>query len=297
MAVDVVAGLTGARKRFGAIAALDGVDLQLHAGEVLAVLGANGAGKTTAVSLLLGLLRADAGSVTLFGEDPRRLPARRRVGAMLQTGGVPETLTVAELLALFASYYPDPYPGPEVAALTGIESLLKRRYGKLSGGQQRRVQFALALVGRPRALFLDEPTVGLDIEARQGFWQVIREQVRGGCAVLLTTHYLEEAEALADRVCVLAQGRVIAEDSVAGLRARTGLRRIVCRSDLQPEALKEWPGVLDAEHDGRGLLHIQAVQVEDVLRRLFAADAGISELEVRRAGLAETFIELTREAA
>lgn len=297
MQSNVVAGLTGVHKRYGAVKALDGVDLELRCGEVLAVLGANGAGKTTAVSCLLGLLRPDDGRALLFGESPDRLSARRRIGVMLQVGGVPETLLVGELLTLFASYYADPYPVMELAVLTGVESLLKRRYGRLSGGQQRRVQFALALVGRPRALFLDEPTVGLDIEARHGFWQVIRDQVRSGCAVLLTTHYLEEAEALADRVVVLAQGRVLAQDSVAGLRARTGLRRIVCRSDLTPGELATWPDVVEASHDEHGLLHVQVSHAEAVLRRLLAADAQLAELEVRRAGLAETFVELTREAA
>lgn len=294
---EMAARLAGACKRYGAVTALDGVDLELRGGEVLALLGANGAGKTTAVSLLLGLIEPDDGDATLFGCPPRTLAARRQIGAMLQTTGVPETLRVDELIALFAGYYDSPYSLGEVAALAGVESLLRRRYGKLSGGQQRRVQFALALAGRPRALFLDEPTVGLDIEARRAFWSVIRAQVQAGCAVLLTTHYLEEAEALADRIVVLAGGRVIAQGSVDDLRARSGQRRIACRSTLAVDAVRRWPGVQEA-HGEHGRLRIVAdAAPETVVCRLLAEDPALTELEVSRAGLADTFVELTREAA
>jgi ABC-2 type transport system ATP-binding protein len=216
---------------------------------------------------------------------------------MLQTSGVPETLRVGELLGLFASYYPDPHRLADVATMAGIGSLLRQFYGTLSGGQQRRVQFALALVGRPSALFLDEPTVGLDIEARQAFWSVIRDQVGAGCAVLLTTHYLEEAEALADRVVVLASGRVIAQGSLETLRANTSERWIDCRSTLSPEVLRTWPGVTDVGTAADGRLQLRSTHPEAVVRRLLDEDSHLSELEVRRAGLAETFIELTREAA
>lgn len=297
VAAEPIATLCGVRKHYGAVTALDGVDIELRAGEVLAVLGANGAGKTTAVSILLGLVSPDEGSAALFGAEPRSIEARRLIGAMLQTSGVPDTLRVVELLALFASYYADPYPVAEVAAMAGIEPLLRRFYGKLSGGQQRRVQFALALVGRPSALFLDEPTVGLDIEARQAFWSVIRAQVRGGCAVLLTTHYLEEAEALADRVVVIARGRVVAQGTVETLRANTGERLIVCRSTLPATDIAAWPGVVQASRDDEGRLQIRSGQTEAVLRRLLSDDSELCDLEVRRAGLAETFIELTREVA
>jgi ABC-2 type transport system ATP-binding protein len=293
---DTIARLDGVHKRYGAVSALDGVDLVLRRGEVLALLGANGAGKTTAVSSLLGLVEPDRGRAELFGLPPRDLAARRRVGAMLQTAGVPDTLRVGELLSLFASYYAAPMAVAEVARLAGVADLLRRPYGKLSGGQQRRVQFGLALVGRPAALFLDEPTVGLDIESRQAFWAVIRAQVAAGCAVLLTTHYLEEAEALADRVSVLAGGKVIADGSVDALRARTVQRRISCRSGLDPATVALWPGVGSAVQEA-GRLQITADAAEAVLRRLLAADPELAELEVRRAGLADTFIELTREAA
>src|SRR5690606_27403703 len=169
------------------------------------------------------------------------------------------------------------------------------RYGKLSGGQQRRVQFALAVCGRPRVLFLDEPTTGLDIEARQGLWRGLRALVAGGASVLLTTHYLEEAEALADRVVVLAAGRVVAEGSLDEVRARVDQRRIRCASVLDAAEVARWPGVRSAHRDGHRL-EVLAGAAEDVVRRLVAADPALSGLDVTRAGLAEAFLEITRDA-
>ena len=184
----VLARLRGVRKTYGTLRALDGIDLALRSGEVLALLGPNGAGKTTAISLLLGLARADAGTVELFGRDPQDIAARRQIGVMLQDAQLPPTLRVGELLRLTASYYPNPRSVTESAELAGVADLLMRPYGKLSGGQQRRVQFALALCGRPALLFLDEPTVGMDIEARQKLWAAIRHLIAEGNAVVLTTH-------------------------------------------------------------------------------------------------------------
>lgn len=292
--VAVVASLAGAVKRYGALTALDGLDLMLHRGELLALLGPNGAGKSTAISLLLGLVRADAGKVELFGQDPQQIDARRRIGVMLQSALLPNTLRVSELLRLTASYYPSPRSLQETAVLAGIEDLLSRRYAALSGGQQRRVQFALALCGRPELLFLDEPTVGMDIDARQKLWAAIRRLVAEGCAVVLTTHYLEEAEALAQRVVVLAKGRVLSEGSVDALRSRVALTRIRCISDLDADTLATWPHVSHTEREGAHL-HLHSDAPENVLRRLLDADPALSELEVRRAGLAEAFTELTRD--
>ena len=293
---DLVAELKRVAKRYGALRALDGVNLAVRRGQVLALLGPNGAGKTTAISLLLGLLRADAGSATLFGQAPHLLSSRRRIGAMLQTAGVPETLSVGELIALFRSYYPQPRTVADTVALAGVGDLLTRRYGKLSGGQQRRVQFALAIVGKPEILFLDEPTTGLDIEARETMWKTIRTLVGEGCAIVLTTHYLEEAEALADRIAVLARGRIAAEGSVAQIRAHVAQRRIRCVSALDHSAIAQWPTVRSARCDG-DRIEIVADDAESVVRRLLAEDAALSELEVQRAGLAEAFVEITKEAA
>jgi ABC-2 type transport system ATP-binding protein len=289
-----VASLAGAVKYYGSLTALDGLDLMLHRGELLALLGPNGAGKSTAIALLLGLIRADAGRVELFGEEPYSLRARRRIGVMLQSATLPQTLRVGELLRLTMSYYPSPRPFDESVELAGVGDLLARPYGKLSGGQQRRVQFAMALCGRPELLFLDEPTVGLDIDARQKLWVAIRRLVAEGCAVVLTTHYLEEAEALAQRVVVLAKGRVLSEGSVDALRSRVALTRIRCLTDLDEVAMACWTHVVSVERDG-ARLHIRTDAPEQLLRRLLDADPALAELEVMRAGLAEAFTELTRE--
>ncbi|MGE5168616.1 MAG: ATP-binding cassette domain-containing protein, partial [Deltaproteobacteria bacterium] len=261
-----------------------------------ALLGPNGAGKTTAISLLLGLLEADAGEARLFSETPKNLSARRRIGAMLQTTAVPDTLQVGELIALFRSYYPQPRTVADIMQLAGVGDLLRRRYGKLSGGQQRRVQFALAIAGRAEILFLDEPTTGLDIDARGTMWKTIRTLVAEGCAIVLTTHYLEEAEALADRVVVLAHGRIVAEGSVAQIRARVGQRRIRCITEVDAAAIAGWPDVRSAARDGERM-EIVTDSAEAVVRRLLDQDARLHDLEIQRAGLAEAFVEITREAA
>ena len=290
-----IARLSAAVKRYGARTAVDGLDLMLHRGEIFALLGPNGAGKSTTISMLLGLVRPDAGRAELFGEDPQHIVARRRIGMMLQTAALPATLRVGELLRLTASYYPAPRDQRESAELAGVTDLLRRPYGALSGGQQRRVQFALALCGRPELLFLDEPTVGMDLEAREKLWIAIRHLVAEGCGVVLTTHYLEEAEALAHRVCVMARGRVISEGSVDDLRARVALKRVRCVTRLRAAEVAAWPEVAEAR-DEEDRLWLSTGSAEAVVRRLLAADAHLDQLEVQRAGLAEAFAELTRAA-
>ena len=293
---ETIATLQAASRRYGDVLALDAVDLVVRRGEVLTVLGPNGAGKTTAISLLLGLIEPHGGSASAFGIAPQSLCARRRVGAMLQTGGVPETLTVGELIGLFRSYYPRPRTVADTVALAGVGDLLGRRYGKLSGGQQRRAQFALAICGNPEIVFLDEPTTGLDVEARTALWKTIRLLVAEDCAVVLTTHYLEEAEALADRVSVLARGRIVAAGSVEEIRARVSQRRIRCASRLAAEAIARWPEVRSVTRDGERI-EIITDAAETVVRQLLFEDTNLGELEVQRAGLAEAFVEITKEAA
>jgi len=289
-----LAKLENVSKRYGKVSALSGLNLSVHAGEILALLGPNGAGKTTAVSLLLNLIEADSGTVSLFGQDPQELSARQRIGVMLQSAELPETLRVCELIALTQSYYPNKRSVAEICEMAGIADLLPRSYGKLSGGQQRRVQFALAICAKVEILFLDEPTVGLDIEARVAMWASLRKLVAEGCAIVLTTHYLEEAEALADRVMVIAQGSVIAEGSVESIRSRVSLRRIRCVSGLNIEDIKQWPDIDSVSHDGEYLM-IQTQDAESVARRLLNADQNLQQLEIKRAGLAEAFVELTKE--
>ncbi len=294
--INPVATLRAVHKRYGARPALEGIDLDVPPGQVLALLGPNGAGKTTAIHLLLGLVSPDRGTVELFGQPPRSLPARRAVGVMLQSAGIAETLRVDELLDLTRSCYPQPRSVADCVAMAGLQDLLGRRYGQLSGGQQRRVQFALAICGRPRLLFLDEPTTGLDIEARRILWAAVRELVREGCAVLLTTHYLEEAEVLADRVCVMQHGRVIADGSVQAIRAHVSQRRIRCLSALDAARIAQWPHVRQASREG-ARVEILADVAEEVVRRLLSEDAALTELEIERAGLAEAFLALTRDPA
>ena len=290
------AQLNAVSKRYGDLKALDGVDLAVQPGELLALLGPNGAGKSTAIALCLGLVEPDRGEARVFGQSPHALVARRRLGVMLQSAAMPDTLKVRELLAQTRSYSPDPLPSAQCVLRAGIAALMDRRYGKLSGGEQRRVQFALAICGRPQLLFLDEPTVGLDIEARESVWRTIRQLVAEGCAVVLTTHYLEEAEALADRVTLLAHGRVVAEGSVQQIRARVAQRRIRCTSVLEASVIGAWPEVRSVCRDG-DRIEIVTDAAETVVRQLLFEDTSVGDLEIQRAGLAEAFVEITREAA
>ena len=214
---------------------------------------------------------------------------------MLQSATLPDTLKVGELLAMTRGYYAQPLSVADCVAMAGLDGLLERRYGKLSGGQQRRVQFAMAICGRPQVLFLDEPTTGLDIEARQQLWAAIRERAAAGCAVLLTTHYLEEAEALADHVVVMQAGRILAEGSVEQIRERVLQRRIRCNTRADEHGIAGWPGVRRVQRDGN-VVEIHAEPVEPVVARLLAEDPGLSALEVQRAGLADAFLEITRAA-
>jgi ABC-type multidrug transport system ATPase subunit/peptidoglycan/LPS O-acetylase OafA/YrhL len=294
-AASPIASLRGVVKRYGKVTALAGVDLDVKPGELLAVLGPNGAGKSTAIALWLGLAEADAGEVRMFGGAPQDVERRRALGVMMQDVELVKELRVSELVALSASYYASPMSIAEALAFTGTTALASRMYGKLSGGQKRQVQFALAIVGRPRLVFLDEPTVGLDVQAREALWASIRRLLADGCAVVLTTHYLEEAEALASRVAVLAKGRVVATGSVADMRALVARRQIRCESTLLPELVRTWSGVLSAGRE-RDRLVISTADAENIVRRLLAADPALARLEVREAGLTEAFTELTREA-
>jgi ABC-type multidrug transport system ATPase subunit len=291
-----LAELVGARKVYGKIPALDGVDLEVRCGELLALLGPNGAGKSTAISLWLGLLQADAGEVRLMGRSPLDVASRREVGVMMQEVALEPLLRVRELVDLAASYYPNPLSVDETLALTRTMELGGRRYAKLSAGQKRQAQFAIAVVGRPRLLFLDEPTVGLDVQARETMWRAIRDLVARGSSIVLTTHYLEEAEALASRVVVLAKGRVIASGSVDAIRSVVSRTHISCASALSADDVRRWPSVIDASRDAHKLT-ITAVDAESVVRRLLAADDGLRHLEVRQAALADAFTELTKRAA
>jgi len=289
-----VASLANASKNYGAVKALKDVHLSIRAGELLALLGPNGAGKTTAVKLLLGLASPNAGKVTVFGGDPVRPEVRMRIGAMLQVARVPETLRVREHVDLFSSYYLKPLPLDETLAIAGLESFKDRKFGDLSGGQRQRVLFALALCGDPDILFLDEPTVGLDVESRRTMWDQIRKLIARGKTVLLTTHYLQEADALADRVVVINKGEIIAEGTPAEIKSKTAGKKIRCVSSLGIEAIRALPGVLEVRED-REAVEITAAEAESVVRELLIRDSKVSGLEISSAGLEEAFLALTKE--
>jgi ABC-2 type transport system ATP-binding protein len=294
MTQTTLASLKGVRKRFGAVQALDGLDLSVNRGELLAVLGPNGAGKTTAIGMLLGLQSPDEGSAELFGVAPQEIDARRRIGVMMQEVQLAGVMRPRELLEQVASYYPVPYDLDSVIERLSLQKLMKRPYGKLSGGQKRQVQFALALCGRPELLFLDEPTAGLDIHAREALWKVIRELVHEGCSIVLTTHYLEEAEALADRVAVVMRGKLITSGTVNEIRANESRKLVSCVTRLTGDAVQTWPEVTQAVLI-RDRLQISTRNAEALLVRLLREDPALSDIEVKRAGLAEAFTELTNE--
>jgi len=290
----VVASLEAVSKNYGEVHALRNVNFTVRAGEVVALLGPNGAGKTTAVKLLLGLMQPNSGKARVFGGDPTNPQNRMRTGAMLQVGKVPETLRVGEHIDLFSSYYPNPMPLAEVLAAAGLEKLRDRKFGDLSGGQRQRTLFALAICGNPDLLFLDEPTVGLDVEARRALCEEIRRLVERGKTVLLTTHYLEEADALADRIAVINQGEIIAEGRPSEIKAQNSGKRIRCITALSLASLLQIPGVSDAKQD-REAVEIHASDAELVVRALLARDASLSGLEITSAGLEEAFLALTHD--
>jgi ABC-2 type transport system ATP-binding protein len=290
----VIASLREVTKKFGQQIALDHLSLELRRGEVVALLGPNGAGKTTAVRLLLGLSQATSGEARLFGGDPRDRASRMRLGAMLQVGRMPETLRVREHLQLFSSYYPQPRPLAELLSVAGLEGLEDRLFGKLSGGQKQRVLFALALCGDPDLICLDEPTLGMDVEARRSMWEQVRKLAAKGKTILLTTHYLEEADALASRIVVLQKGKIIAQGTAEELKAADGSRTIRCTTSLQPGLLSSIPGVISVEHDGGAVL-VRTRTPEAVLRSMLAQDVALSGLEVRAAALEDAFLALTNQ--
>jgi ABC-2 type transport system ATP-binding protein len=293
---EPVAALAGVVKRRGATLALDAMDLVIAPGQCVALLGPNGAGKSTSVALLTGRLRPDRGDAFLFGGDPRALSGRLRMGVMLQEAGLPRTLSVREQVDLFRGYYRQPRGLAETLALAGLEGLERRMCGALSGGQQRRVQFAMAIAGKPDLLVLDEPSTGLDIEARRGLWTAVRAEIDRGAAVLLTTHHLDEAEALADRIVVIDHGRVIADGSPKAIKARVAAVAIRCRTSLADRELAALPGVSGLRREG-GRVTLLTASATDTLRPLLARDPDLDDLSVTSASLEDAVTRLVEDQA
>lgn len=285
--------LQNVTKNYGSTQALKGINLTVEPGEVVAVLGPNGAGKSTSIALMLGMRRPSSGSVTLFGENPRLANHRKHIGVMLQESGVPETLKVRELIELFGRFHDHPMVTQEAVKIAGLEEKANTRLGRLSGGQKQRVFFALALVGNPDVLFLDEPTAGLDVEARHTFWDQINHQVGQGKTIILTTHNLEEADALAKRIVVMNQGQIIADGTPDEIKGHVGGKHVRFRvPNMTIEELGALTGGASFHLMGN-TFEILTNEPEALLAALFKRGAELSDLEVVGAGLEEAFLVLT----
>ncbi|HUH81286.1 MAG TPA: ABC transporter ATP-binding protein [Solirubrobacteraceae bacterium] len=280
-------------KRYGSIEAVRGIDLDVAAGETVALLGPNGAGKSTTIDMVLGLSQPDGGAVSVFGGPPAEAIGEGLVGAMLQSGALIRDLSVRELIAMVASLYPQPLEVQDAMALTGLDEFASQRTQKLSGGQTQRVRFAVALVSNPRLLILDEPTVAMDVEGRRSFWQTMRELASRGKTILFATHYLEEADAYADRAVLMASGRIVADGPTTQIKAMVGARTI--RATLPAAGLAELaelPGVSAADRHGQAIV-LSCSDSDAAIRALLERFPEARDIEIAAAGLEEAFLELT----
>jgi ABC-2 type transport system ATP-binding protein len=285
--------LSGLSKSYGAVHAVRSIDLRIAPGETVALLGPNGAGKTTTIDMMLGLARPDSGIISLFGMPPSEAVAAGIVGGMLQTGSLISHLGVRELITMVASLYPRPLPVEEVLQLTGTAEFAGRPTSKLSGGQTQRVRFAVALVANSDLLLLDEPTAALDVEGRREFWASMRAVAARGKTVVFATHYLEEADAYADRIVLIARGRIVADGSPGEIKAMAGGRTI--RATLPGAELTQLaalPGVTSADRRGDAFL-LSCADPETALRALLGQFPGARDVEVRGSGIEEAFLALT----
>ncbi|AMW12685.1 sulfate ABC transporter ATP-binding protein [Streptomyces qaidamensis] len=281
-------------KAYDAVRAVDGLTLGLSPGQTVALLGPNGAGKSTTLDLLLGLKRPVSGTVRLFGTSPRDAIVAGRVGAMLQSGGLMDEVTVAELVRLACDLHPKPYRPSEVMARAGVAQIADRKVDKLSGGQAQRVRFALATAGDSDLIVLDEPTTGMDVTTRQAFWATMRKQADQGRTVLFATHYLEEADAVADRVLVLHRGRLLADGTAAEIKARAGARRVSfdVEGAIDEPALRALPFLTGIDISGR-TVRIQSSDADATVHALYGLGVYPRNLEVAGLGLEQAFVAIT----
>ncbi len=283
------------RNQHGSVRAVRGIEVSIAAGETVALLGPNGAGKSTTIDMMLGLTRPDSGSVSLFGRSPRDAVAAGRVGAMLQTGALIRDLSVRELITMMASLYPHPMDVEEVISLAGLTQAAGQRTQKLSGGQTQRVRFAVALVSDPDLLLLDEPTVSMDVEGRRDFWAAMRAYAAGGKTVIFATHYLEEADANADRAVLMAHGRIVADGPTTEIKARVGTKTIrATLPDADPAELAALPGVATADRHGASVI-LRCADSDRAIRALLERYPSVRDIEIAGAGLEEAFLELTSD--
>jgi len=288
MAIDV----QGLHKSFGQVRAVQGVDLGIVPGEIVALLGPNGAGKTSTIDVILGLSQPTAGSVSVYGMAPRNAINRGLVSAVLQTGGLLSDLTVGETVAYTASLFARSKPAAEVLGRAGITAIADRRVGKCSGGEKQRLRFAMALLPDPELLILDEPTTGMDVEGRRSFWSAIRQDAEEGRTVLFATHYLEEADAYADRIILLRHGRIVADGTAAEVKALAAGRTVrATLPDADQAALAGLPGSDSVEVRGDTVL-VQASDSDAVARYLLTSTRA-RDLEITARGIEEAFLALT----
>ncbi|MFG2127815.1 ABC transporter ATP-binding protein [Streptomyces sp. NPDC048751] len=289
-----VVGFDQVSKAYGDVRAVDGLTLALHRGETVALLGPNGAGKSTTLDLLLGLKQADGGTVSVFGTSPREAIVAGRVGAMLQSGGLMDEVTVAELVKLACDLHPKPYKANDVLARAGISQISDRKVNKLSGGQVQRVRFALATAGDSDLIVLDEPTTGMDVSARQAFWATMREQADQGRTVLFATHYLEEADAIADRVLVLHRGRLLADGTAAEIKAKAGARRVSfdLEGTIDEAPIRALPFLTSVDISGQ-TVRIQSSDADATVHALYGLGLYPRNLEVAGLGLEQAFVAIT----
>jgi ABC-2 type transport system ATP-binding protein len=289
--------LENASKSFGSAQALRNVSLKVEAGEVVAFLGPNGAGKTTAISIMLGLRSPSSGHARIFGQNPREPKNRARIGVMLQESGVPGLLKVRELIQLFTQFYHAPLLVSKVLEMANLTEKANAIASTLSGGQKQRLYFALAICGNPDVLFLDEPSVALDVESRRSFWQEISGFAKTGKTVILTTHYLEEADALANRIIVINKGEIVAQGSPAQIKSRVGGKNVSFKLEVgNADSLENLGHVQRFSKTGESI-NLYTLEPEKVLQEVFARGLQISNLNVAGAGLEEAFMEITERGA
>ncbi len=280
-------------KSYGSVQAVSGIDLSIAPGETVALLGPNGAGKSTTIDIILGLSRPDRGSVSVFGVPPASAVRSGWVGGMLQSGFPPDLLKVREFVTLMASYYPHPLRVDDVLRLTGAQEFADRWTKKLSGGQAQRARVAAALVGNPDLVVLDEPTAGIDVEGRHEFWEVMRGVAAQGKTVIFATHYLEEADAFADRIVLIARGRIVADGPATEIKAKAGSRSIrATLPHVDVESLRALPGVVAVERHGDAVV-LSCSDADAALASLFATFPEVRDVEARGGTLEEAFLELT----